>query len=141
MQKFGQKFGEFVTKFKYVILVVSILLLIPSYFGMQATRINYDVLTYLPDDVETIQGENILKSDFGMGTYSIVIVDDKMKAKDVLKLEEDLKKIDTVGNVASIYDVLGTSIPKEALPDSIKNKVYSDDSTTKTANTLVHIYN
>ena len=129
MQKFGQKFGEFVTKFKYVILVVSILLLIPSYFGMQATRINYDVLTYLPDDVETIQGENILKSDFGMGTYSIVIVDDKMKAKDVLKLEEDLKKIDTVGNVASIYDVLGTSIPKEALPDSIKNKVYSDDST------------
>ena len=122
------KFGHFITKYKNLVLIISVILLIPAIIGMKATRINYDMLTYLPKDIDTVKGEDILKNDFNMGTYSIIIVD-KMKAKDVLTLEERLKKVNTVEKVASIYDITGTAIPKEALPDEIKNKVYSDDST------------
>lgn len=122
------KFGHFITKYKNLVLIISVILLVPAIIGMKATRINYDMLTYLPKDIDTVKGEDILKNDFNMGTYSIIIVD-KMKAKDVLTLEERLKKVNTVEKVASIYDITGTAIPKEALPDEIKNKVYSDDST------------
>lgn len=122
------KFGHFITKYKNLVLIISVILLIPAIIGMKATRINYDMLTYLPKDIDTVKGEDILKNDFNMGTYSIIIVD-KMKAKYVLTLEERLKKVNTVEKVASIYDITGTAIPKEALPDEIKNKVYSDDST------------
>lgn len=122
------KFGQFVTKHKKIILIISLLLLIPSIIGMQATRINYDILAYLPDDVETVQGENILADDFEMGAYSIIVIDN-MEAKDILKLEDKIREVDTVQKVASVADVLGTSIPKEALPDEIKDKIYSEDET------------
>ena len=65
-----QKFGEFVCKHKRIILIIMLILLIPSIIGMKATRINYDILVYLPDDIETIQGENILSEDFNMGAFS-----------------------------------------------------------------------
>ena len=89
------KFGHFITKYKNLVLIISVILLIPAIIGMKATRINYDMLTYLPKDIDTVKGEDILKNDFNMGTYSIIIVD-KMKAKDVLTLEERLKKVNTV---------------------------------------------
>ena len=89
------KFGQFVCKHKKIILIISLLLLIPSIIGIKATRINYDILAYLPDDIETVQGENILADDFNMGAYSIVVVD-KMDSKDILKLEDKIKKVDTV---------------------------------------------
>lgn len=122
------KFGQFVCKHKKTILIISLLLLIPSIIGIKATRINYDILAYLPDDIETVQGENILADDFNMGAYSIVVVD-KMDSKDILKLEDKIKEVDTVQKVVSVADVLGTSIPTEMIPDDIKDKVYSKDET------------
>lgn len=122
------KFGQFVCKHKKIILIISLLLLIPAIIGIKATRINYDILAYLPDDIETVQGENILADDFNMGAYSIVVVD-KMDSKDILKLEDKIKEVDTVQKVVSVADVLGTSIPTEMIPDDIKNKVYSKDET------------
>lgn len=71
-----QKFGEFVCKHKRIILIIMLILLIPSIIGMKATRINYDILVYLPDDIETIQGENILSEDFNMGAFSIILLED-----------------------------------------------------------------
>ena len=122
------KFGQFICKHKKIILIISLLLLIPSIIGMKATRINYDILAYLPDDIETVQGENILANDFNMGAYSIVVVDN-MESKDILKLEDKIKNVDTVQNVVSVADVLGTSIPTEMIPDEIKEKVYSKNET------------
>ena len=71
-----QKFGEFVCKHKRIILIIMLILLIPSIIGMKATRINYDILVYLPNDIETIQGENILSEDFNMGAFSIILLED-----------------------------------------------------------------
>ena len=121
------KFGEFVCKYKKTILIIALLLLIPSIIGMKATRINYDILVYLPSDIETIKGEKILSEDFDMGAFSIIIVDD-MNTKDIIKLENKIKQIESVQKVASIADVLGTSIPREILPDEIKDKVYKENS-------------
>lgn len=123
-----QKFGDFICKHRKLILIISLLLLIPSIIGIKATRINYDILVYLPDDIETIKGENILSEDFNMGAFSIVLLDG-MKTKDILKLEDSLKEIDNVNMAVSIADVIGTDIPTEMLPDDIKDKVYKEDST------------
>ena len=123
-----EKFGEFVCKHKKIILIVSILLLIPSIFGYMATRVNYDILVYLPDDIETIKGENILAEDFNMGAFSVVILDN-METKDILKLEDEFRNMDNVEKVIGVADVTGKSIPLEMLPDSIKDKIYKDGST------------
>ena len=77
------KFGEAVCKHRKLILIVALILLIPSILGMKATRINYDILVYLPEDIETIKGEKILSEEFNMGAFSIVILED-MKTKDIL---------------------------------------------------------
>ena len=107
-----EKFGEFVCKHKKIILIVSILLLIPSIFGYMATRVNYDILVYLPDDIETIKGENILAEDFNMGAFSVVILDN-METKDILKLEDEFRNMDNVEKVIGVADVTGKSIPLE----------------------------
>ena len=69
------KVAKFICKYSKVILVIALLLLIPSLIGMKATRVNYDILVYLPDDIETIQGENVLTEDFNMGGFSIIIIE------------------------------------------------------------------
>ena len=84
------KFGKFVCKYRVAIIIVALLLLIPSAIGMVATRINYDILTYLPDDVATIQGQNILSEQFNMGSFAVLIVDDDMRAKDILSMEDKI---------------------------------------------------
>ncbi|MCI9062993.1 MAG: MMPL family transporter [Clostridia bacterium] len=122
------KFGEKICKHKKLILIIALLLLIPSIIGMKATRINYDILVYLPDDVETIQGENILSEEFNMGSFSIVLVDD-MPTKDIQKLEDKFKNLDNVEKVIGISDVMGSNIPVEMIPDEIKDKVYKDGET------------
>ena len=122
------KIAEFVCKHKKIILIITLLLLIPSIIGMKATRINYDILVYLPEDIETIQGENILSDEFNMGGFSIIVLDD-MKSKDIEKLTKEIKKLDNVGNVISTTDLVGTNIPIEMFPDEIKDKVYKDGST------------
>lgn len=123
-----QKFGKAICKYRKIILVIALLLLIPSIIGIKVTKINYDILVYLPEDVETIKGEKILSEDFNMGAFSVVIIDD-MKTKDIVKLEEKIRELDNVEKAVSIADVLGTSIPKEMLPDEVKDKIYKDNET------------
>lgn len=123
-----QKFGKFICKHRKVILVIALLLLIPSIIGMKATKINYDILVYLPNNVETLQGENILSEKFNMGAFSIIILED-MQTKDILNLENKIKGIDNVEKVLSIADIIGSGIPIEMLPDELKNAVYKDNST------------
>ena len=123
-----QKFGEFICRHKKIILIISLLLLIPAITGIKATRINYDILVYLPDDIETIKGQNILSEDFNMGAFSLVILDN-MKTKEIIKLEDKLKEIDNVNIVMSIADITGTSIPIKMIPDDYKDKIYKGGST------------
>ena len=122
------KLAEKICKHKKIILIIALLLLIPSFIGMQATRINYDILAYLPDNVDTVQGENILTNEFNMGSYSIVITEN-MSTKDIQKLENKFKKLDNVEKVASVADLLGSNIPEEMLPDEIKDIAYKDGDT------------
>ena len=124
-----QKFGEFVVKHRIIILIIALVLLIPSFLGIKATKINYDILTYLPGDIKTIQGENILTEDFDMGAYSVVVLKN-MPAKDILKLEEDIKnKIENVELCASIADVTGEIFPIEMLPDDLTERIYKNNET------------
>lgn len=122
------KFGEFICKHKTIILIVAILLLIPSVLGMMATRVNYDILVYLPEDIETIKGENILADDFDMGSFSIVLLDN-MNNKDIIKLEDKIRNITGVEKVIGLTDVLGSTIPTEMLPEEVTDKLYKDGET------------
>ena len=123
-----QKFGEFICKHRKAILIIALLLIIPSIIGMKLTRINYDILVYLPEDIETIKGENILSDEFNMGSYSIIILED-MKAKDIITLEKKIKKVENVEKVISANDLIGTNIPLEILPGDVKDKIYKDNDT------------
>ncbi len=122
------KFGEAVCKHRKLILIVALILLIPSILGMKATRINYDILVYLPEDIETIKGEKILSEEFNMGAFSIVILED-MKTKDILKLQEKIKEIENVEKTISIADIVGTNIPIEMLPEDVRQLAYKENST------------
>jgi len=124
-----QKFGEFIVNHRRLIIIICLLLLIPSIIGIKATKINYDILSYLPDTVDTVKGQNILTDEFGVGSYSIVIIDNKMKDKDILKMEDKIKEIDAVDKVISKSDILGTSIPEEMLPDDVKEAINKDGTT------------
>ncbi len=121
------KFTNFICKHKTLILIITLLLLIPSLIGIKETKINYDILVYLPKDIETIKGQNILTDDFNMGAFSISIIDN-MEAKDVIKLENKIKKVKGVNEVASLYDVIGTNIPIEILPDEVTDRLAKKDS-------------
>lgn len=123
-----KKFGEIICKYRKLILIAAILLLIPSIIGINATRINYDILVYLPNDIETIKGEEILSNEFNMGAFSIIILDN-MPTKDIVKLEDKIKEIDNVEMCISGADILGTSVPTEMLPEEIQNALYKDGST------------
>ena len=127
------KFGEMICKHRKLILIIALLLLIPSVIGMRATNINYDILVYLPEDVETIKGENILSEDFNMGAFSVVMIEN-MDTKDIIKLENKIKEIDDVDKAVSIADITGTGIPIEMIPDDIKEKVNKDRSNFNVSN-------
>lgn len=122
------KFGEKVCKYKRLILIISLLILIPSAIGMIATRVNYDILVYLPEDIETIKGENILSEQFNMGSFSVIIVED-MKTKDIQKLEDKIRELDNVEKVIGVSDLLGANVPVEMLPQEITDKIYKDRDT------------
>ena len=122
------KLAEKICKHKKIILIIALLLLIPSFIGMQATRINYDILAYLPDNVDTVQGENILTNEFNMGSYSIVITEN-MSTKDIQKLENKFKKLENVEKVVSVADLLGANVPVEMLPDEVRDIAYKDGDT------------
>ena len=122
-----KKIPKFICKNKYIILIIALIMLIPAIVGMEKMKINYDILVYLPEDIETMKGEKILTDDFNMGAFSISIVEN-MSSKDLLKLENEIKQIDGVENVVSYADLTGTTIPKEMLPNEIVNKISKDNS-------------
>ena len=122
------KFGEKICKHKKLIFIIALLLLIPSVIGMMATRVNYDILAYLPDEVETVQGENILQNEFNMGSYSIIVTEN-MSTKDIQKLESKFKELENVEKVVSVADLLGVNVPVEMLPDEVKDIAYKDGDT------------
>ena len=122
------KVAKFICKYSKVILAIALLLLIPSLIGMKATRVNYDILVYLPDDIETIQGENVLTEDFNMGGFSVIIIDN-METKDIVKLENKIKELDNVEKVLGIADVVGKGFPLEMLPEDVTKNIYKDGET------------
>ena len=123
-----QKFGRGVVKLRVPILIVSILLLIPSIFGFVSTRINYDILSYLPSDIETMKGQDIMLDEFGKGGFSLVMLDG-MEDKDVEKVKEKIEKVDHVCDVLWYDSLADVSLPKEVLPDDIYDFFNTDNST------------
>ncbi len=123
-----KKFAKFIATHSALILVICFLLLVPAIYGYVNTRINYDILVYLPNSVDTIKGENILTDDFGLGAYAFVMVDSSNNKK-ILDLEKDIKKIEGVNAVLSIADVTDTVIPVDMLPTKVVEKLNKDNET------------
>lgn len=121
-------FGKKIVKFRIPIIIISILLLIPSIFGMMGTRINYDMLDYLPEDIDTVEGQNILLNDFGKGGFSLVMVDG-MKPNDVAKLQNKFKEINHVDTVLWYNSLADVNIPMELLPEKYYDVFNKGDST------------
>lgn len=122
------KFGKAVTGKRRLILIVAVLLLIPSVLGMMATRINYDVLDYLPDNIETMKGQDILMEDFGKGGFSMVMVEG-MQKKDVAHLKDRIEDVDHVESVIWYDSIMDVSVPYEIIPENIYDKFNSGDTT------------
>lgn len=122
------KFGKWIAKHRILILIVGILLLIPSVIGFVTTRVNYDILSYLPKDIETMKGQDILLEDFGKGGFSMVMIEG-MSDKDVAETKKKIEEVDHVADVVWYDTIADISIPKEILPDDIYDFFNSGDST------------
>lgn len=122
------KIGKKIVKFRIPIFVLCMLLLIPSGWGYLHTRINYDILSYLPDSLETVQGQDIMVDEFGMGAFSMVIVED-MEPKDVVKLKEQIEKVDHVKDVLWYDSLMDISMPIEMLPDRLREAFNQGNAT------------
>lgn len=122
------RLGNAVVKHRIAILIITLVLMVPSVLGILGTRINYDMLDYLPENMDTVVGQQVLKDEFGKGAFSFIIVED-MPDKDVAKLCEKIKKIDHVESVLSYASLADASIPKEILPEKIYNEFNTDNST------------
>ncbi len=120
------KFGKKVVKFRIPILIISLLLLVPSIIGYLNTRINYDILSYLPGDIETMEGQDILLEEFGTGAFSVAVVEG-MENKDVAILKEEIEQVDHVKDVLWYDSIADLSIPMEILPADIKNELKNED--------------
>ena len=121
-------FGKGVVKFRIPIFIISLLLLIPAAFGYIKTRVNYDILSYLPKDIETMKGQDILEEDFGSGAFALLVVEG-MPPKDVAALQEKVEKVDHVKSAIWYNSIADTSIPMKLLPDKLYKKFNSDKAT------------
>ncbi|MBU9743128.1 MMPL family transporter [Lachnospiraceae bacterium ASD3451] len=122
------KLAKKIVKHKKIIVALYMLLLIPSVIGIAHTRVNYDLLSYLPDSLETVEGQNIMVDEFGMGAFSMVIVED-MQPKDVVKLKEQIAQVEHVKEVIWYDDVMDITVPMEMLPEDIRNAFNHGDAT------------
>lgn len=127
-EMYVKKFSTRIVKCRFLILIVSIALLIPSTIGYLNTRVNYDILSYLPKNIETMIGQKILEDDFGTGAFSMCVVDG-MEFKDVAKLKEKIESVDHVKKVIWYDSFADLSIPVEMLPDDLKETFVKDDAT------------
>ena len=122
------KFGEFVSKHRVLILVIGILLLIPSAIGYLNTRVNYDILSYLPKDINTMVGQDILKDEFGQGGFSFVMVEG-MSEKQIKDTADKISEVEHVSDVVCYESLTDLNIPKEVLPQKIYDFFNKDDTT------------
>ncbi len=120
--------GKWITKHKNIILIIAVLLLIPSGFGYLQTKVNYDVLSYLPKSLETVKGQDVMVDEFGMGAFSMIVAED-MSMKDAAQLEKDIESIDHVNKVLWYDDMLDTNIPTEMLPKKLREAFFNGDAT------------
>lgn len=122
------RFSKFVVKHRVFIVLLALILMVPSVLGIIGTRINYDMLDYLPEDMDTVIGQNELLKDFGKGAFSFIVVED-MPDKDVATMCDKIKKVDHVETVLSYASLSDMKIPKEMLPDEIYNEFNTDNAT------------
>lgn len=122
------KVGKKIVKFRVPILILSIILLIPAVWGYVNTRVNYDVLTYLPEDIETMQGQEIMTNDFGIGAFSMLMVDG-MEDKEIVKLKEKVEKVDGVEKVLWYDSLADISVPQSVLPSKLYDEYNTEDGT------------
>ena len=122
------KTGKWIAKHRILIVLIGILLLIPSVIGTIKTRINYDILSYLPESLETVKGQDVMVDEFGTGAFSMVVVED-MPLKDVQKLKNKFEEIEHVKKVLWYYDIADISVPTSMMPKDLKNIFFADDST------------
>ena len=122
------KVGKKIVKFRVPILILSIFLLIPAVWGYVNTWFNYDVLTYLPEDIETMQGQEIMTNDFGIGAFSMLMVDG-MEDKEIVKLKEKVEKVDGVENVLWYDSLADISVPQSVLPSKLYDEYNTEDGT------------
>lgn len=122
------RFSKAVVKCRIPILIIAIALLIPSVLGMAGTRINYDMLDYLPADMDTVIGQNELMEDFGKGAFSMLVIEN-MPEKDVAELEQKIKQVDHVDSVVWYDSIADLSVPMQLLPAKIYNEFNTDDAT------------
>ena len=122
------RFAKAVVKHRIAILIIALILLVPSTLGMLTTRINYDMLTYLPEDMDTVIGQDYLMEDFGKGAFSMIVVED-MDAKQVSEMKAKLENVDHVDSVIWYDSFADISLPMEMLPDKIRSEFNTDDAT------------
>ncbi|WP_300347913.1 MMPL family transporter [Clostridium sp.] len=123
-----KKLSQMITKNRVIVIVLSLILLVPSIFGYFKTKVNYDILSYLPRDLETRQAQAILKEKFGCGSLAMLMVDN-MENKDVEKLKKKVEGVEGVNEVIWINNFLDISVPMEILPSSLKDMMFSENST------------
>ena len=122
------KIGHKIVKHRHIVLIVALILLIPAFMGYKSTKINYDMLTYLPEDMDTVKGQNMLMDDFNKGGFSIIVVEN-MKSGQVTKLRNDIKEVDHVTQIVNLQDVINPDMPKEMLPEKVANNLKNQDAT------------
>ena len=123
-----KKIGKAIAKGRYLIFILALALLVPSAIGYLNTRVNYDILSYLPESLETVSGQDIMVDEFGMGAFSMVIVEG-MDNKDAAALETDLETVNHVKEVLWYDDMLDLSVPVSMIPDSIRDAFFQGDAT------------
>ena len=121
------RFGEWIAKHRIPVLLAGILLLIPSALGFLHTRVNYDILSYLPKDINTMVGQDILKEEFGKGGFSFVITEG-MKPREVAETAEKIKAIDHIADVVCYESLTDLRIPKEILPQKVYDAFNKGDT-------------
>ncbi len=122
------KFGKFISKHRVLVLIVTFLLMIPAVFGFINTKVNYDMLSYLPDNLDTVKGQDILMGDFGKGAFSYIIVEGYTD-EEVSKLREKISQVDHVASAIWYDSIASITVPKEMLPDKIYEAFNNGDST------------
>ncbi|MCT4598497.1 MAG: MMPL family transporter [Vallitalea sp.] len=122
------KFASFVAKHRKIVLFIAILLMIPSFYGLVSTRVNYDLLTYLPEHLDSMKGQEIVDKVFHRASTGMLIVED-MESKDIIKLKEKIEQVEGVEKTTWISDAFDITTPKEFLPDDLKDIFYRENST------------